>query len=103
MAKPDSPMPVIRAFVDAVRDAFGAEEINAIVRRGRAGEPVFFACENGMEFGTRLPAGRTWNAVAVGDRHFCKGCNGSCVESGLRCSEHRARATRQVAGESDID
>jgi erythromycin esterase-like protein len=40
MAKPDSPMPEISAFVDALRDAFGAEEINAIVRRGRAGEPV---------------------------------------------------------------
>jgi hypothetical protein len=103
MAKPDSPMPEISAFVDALRDAFGAEEINAIVRRGRAGEPVFFACENGMEFGTRLPPGSAWSAVSVGDRHFCRGCDGRCVESGLRCSEHRASVLEGRRDESDIE
>lgn len=103
MAKPDSPMPEISAFVDALRDAFGADEINAIVRRGRAGEPVFFACENGMEFGTRLPPGSAWSAATIGDRHFCGGCDGRCVESGLRCSEHRARAQGKPPDESDIE
>lgn len=98
MAKPDSPMPEISAFVDALREAFGAEEIDAIVRRGRAGEPVFFASENGLEFGTRLPAGSSWNAQRVGDRHFCQGCDGSCVESGLRCSERRARRVTGASG-----
>lgn len=42
MSRPKSSMPLIADFVDALRDAFGVEEINAIVRRGRAGEPVFF-------------------------------------------------------------
>lgn len=79
-------MPMTGAFVDALRDAFGVEEINAIVRRGRAGEPVFFAREAGREFGTPLPSGRGWDAAGVRDRRFCPGCEGGCVETGERCS-----------------
>ncbi|MEQ0776549.1 hypothetical protein ABLT15_30000 [Paraburkholderia tropica] len=83
-------MPETGEFVDALREAFGADEINAIVRRGRAGEPVFFAREAGHEFGTPLPSGRGWDAAGVRDRHYCPGCVGECVETGERCSARRA-------------
>ncbi|MEK6418049.1 MAG: hypothetical protein V4801_00425 [Burkholderia gladioli] len=86
MSRPKSSMPLIADFVDAPRDTFGVEEINAIVRRGRAGEPVFFAREAGREFGTPLPSGRGWGAAGVRDPRFCPGCEGGCVETGERCS-----------------
>lgn len=95
--KSTSPMPEIASFVSALRQAFGADEINAIVRRGRKGEPVFFAREGGIEYGTRLPSGSGWNAARVADRRFCDGCGGACLELGVRCSEHRARAARMAA------
>ncbi len=62
MVRSVSPMPEIARFVEALREAFGADEINAIVRRGRAGEPVFFAREGGMEFGTPLATAAGWDA-----------------------------------------
>lgn len=96
MAKPDSPMPEISAFVEALRDAFGADEINAIVRRGRAGEPVFFAREAGREFGTPLPSGSGWGAEGVHNRHYCPGCNGECVATGARCSDRVAGARQNT-------
>jgi hypothetical protein len=80
-------MPEISAFVGSLREAFGADEINDLIRRGRAGEPVFFAAENGLEFGTRAPAGLAWNTSDVESRHFCAGCNGECVGTGVRCSQ----------------
>ena len=91
MAKPDSPMPEISAFVEALRDAF-----NAIVRRGRAGEPVFFAREAGREFGTPLSSGSGWGAEGVRNRHYCLGRNGECVATGARCSDRRAGARRNT-------
>lgn len=90
-------MPEIARFVEALREAFGADEINTIVRRGRAGEPVFFAREGGMEFGTPLGTAAGWDAAAVVDRHFCDGCGGACLETGSRCSEHRARGAGRPA------
>lgn len=50
-------MPLVAAFIDDLRDAFGAETINASIRRGMAGEPGFFASENGATLGVRFPAG----------------------------------------------
>lgn len=61
-------MPEIAAWVDQLRVAFGVEEINRQVRRGRDGEPVFFAAEAGKTFGTRLPTGNAWNASGLDDR-----------------------------------
>jgi hypothetical protein len=55
------PMPEISAFVASLREAFGANEINDLIRRGRAGEPDFFAAENGREFGTRAQSGLAWD------------------------------------------
>jgi hypothetical protein len=48
-------MPVVAAWIDSLRDAFGAEEIDAQIRKGMRGEPVFFASENGFTVGTPSP------------------------------------------------
>lgn len=55
MAKPlrDS-MPQCAAFIDELREAFGAEEINAQIKLGMQGAQTFRASENGIEIGTRF-------------------------------------------------
>lgn len=59
-------MPEITAFIDKLREAFGAEMINEQIRKGMRGEPYcFYATENGHEVGTKFPKGNavTWNPV----------------------------------------
>ncbi len=46
------PMPEIAAFVANLKSAFGEREIDEAIRRGKAGEPTFYACENGRSVGT---------------------------------------------------
>ncbi|AUT62297.1 hypothetical protein [Paraburkholderia terrae] len=46
------PMPEIAAFVADLKSAFGEWEIDEAIRRGKAGEPTFYACENGRSVGT---------------------------------------------------
>jgi hypothetical protein len=46
-------MPDTAAFIDEMREVFGAAEINASIRGGLDGQPTFWACENGVEIGTR--------------------------------------------------
>ncbi len=48
-------MPETAAFIDAVREVFGAKEINEQIRRGLDGAGTFWAKENRIEIG-RLPA-----------------------------------------------
>ncbi|SIT50524.1 conserved hypothetical protein [Paraburkholderia piptadeniae] len=48
------PMPEIAAFVAALKSAFGDREIDEAIRRGKAGEPMFYACENGLSVGTAI-------------------------------------------------
>ncbi|WP_454674855.1 hypothetical protein [Achromobacter pestifer] len=48
-------MPEVATFVDTLRDIFGKASIDGQIRRGLAGEPVFYASENGHEIGTPLP------------------------------------------------
>ena len=50
-------MPVVTAWIDKMRDAFGKEHIDAQIRAGIKGQPVFFANENGHEIGTRPERG----------------------------------------------
>lgn len=45
-------MPGTAAFIDAMREAFGADMINDQIRKGMKGEPTFYASENGHELGT---------------------------------------------------
>lgn len=58
MSKPGSmrdQMPVITPFIDACREYFGLESINASIRGGLAGQPTFYASENGLTIGTKCP------------------------------------------------
>ncbi len=58
-------MPTVAEWVDAMVAAFGKEEIHGQIRRGMAGEPCFFASENGHTIGTPLTRSRylvRWNA-----------------------------------------
>lgn len=48
-------MPLVTEFVDAMREAFGAEPGNAAIRAGLDGQPTFWARENGHEIGTKSP------------------------------------------------
>lgn len=48
-------MPDVAAFVDDLRDAFGADMINGAIRSGLRGRPHFWASENGHELGTWWP------------------------------------------------
>lgn len=48
-------MPQTAAFIDAMRDAFGAEHIDAQIRKGMNGQPGFYAEENGHKFGAPIP------------------------------------------------
>jgi hypothetical protein len=45
-------MPNVTAFIDSVRETFGQDSTNSIIKRGLVGEPVFWARENGYEIGT---------------------------------------------------
>lgn len=46
-------MPTVAAFIDDLREAFGAQIINDSIRAGINGQPAFWARENGHEIGTR--------------------------------------------------
>lgn len=81
------PMPEIAGFVASLREAFGDQFIDEAIRRSKAGEPTFFASENGRTVGTRAPpAAYVWKVDrSLIDRHFCPGCDGSCVGTGASC------------------
>ncbi|WP_439646378.1 hypothetical protein [Paraburkholderia kururiensis] len=81
------PMPEVAAFVAQLRQAFGDAVIEEAIHRGKAGEPFFFAAENGRTVGTRAPAStQSWAVdTAVRDRYYCPGCDGSCVGTGAHC------------------
>ena len=62
-------MPDIADFIDRLREAFGEEYVNDIIRRGMAGEPVFYVegkvDGKTVKIGTPIPEGVriTWDAV----------------------------------------
>ncbi len=47
-------MPQCAAFIDALREAFGKEHIDAQIRLGMQGAQTFHAVEGGQEIGTRF-------------------------------------------------
>ena len=49
-------MPLVARFVDDLRAAFGADLIDAQIKRGMRGEPVFWASEGEAVLGTRCAA-----------------------------------------------
>lgn len=46
-------MPLVTAFIDECREAFGADVINQAIRAGLDGQQTFWARENGIEIGTK--------------------------------------------------
>jgi hypothetical protein len=58
-------MPEVGAFLDWACQVFGTECVHGQVRKGLAGEPVFYASENGYEIGHRPVRGKgiTWHPV----------------------------------------
>ena len=46
-------IPEVAVFIDAMRNAFGADLIDGQMRKGMRGEPTFYAYGNGYEVGTR--------------------------------------------------
>ena len=80
-------MPIITAWVASLREAFGDEMMDDLIRRGRSGEAVFYASENGITFGTKLPVSEnTWRCEGLMDRHVCDRCCGSCVGTKDSCA-----------------
>jgi hypothetical protein len=81
------PMPEIAAFVANMKAVFGEQEIDEAIRRSKAGEPTFYACENGRTAGTPTPTQTNVRRVhgAVRNRHYCAGCDGSCVGTAKSC------------------
>ncbi len=54
-------MPHTAGFIDALREAFGASQIDQSIRAGIEGQPTFWARENGREIGTRsTPPGASY-------------------------------------------
>jgi len=49
-------MPATAAFIDDLREAFGAGQIDGAIRSGMKGRPHFWASENGNTIGTWWPA-----------------------------------------------
>lgn len=79
-------MPEIALWVSNLREAFGDAEMDDIIVRGRRGEPVFYVMENGHCFGTKLPLPvAVWRGDGLSARHFCSGCDGSCIGTARRC------------------
>lgn len=59
-------MPQTTAWIDALRDAFGAPQINAAIKAGIDGAGTFYARENGREIGSR-PAQDSAKTVSLAD------------------------------------
>jgi hypothetical protein len=82
-------MPEMAAFMEKLRYAFGDESVDNAVRRGKAGEPTFYACENGRAVGTASPViENAWRVTDdIRDRQYCDGCGGGCVGQGVGCAD----------------
>lgn len=52
-------MPLTAAWIDAMREAFGREYIDGIIRAGMNGSAVFHAAENGHTIGTPIAPPRS--------------------------------------------
>jgi len=86
-------MPEMAAFVAELRAAFN-DSVDEAVSRGKSGEPTFYARENGRTVGTP-PSDHynVWKASEdVRDRHYCGGCDGSCIGTAIRCNQRMAQA-----------
>lgn len=63
-------MPTVAAWIDDLREAFGADTINAAIRNGINGGTHFHASENGHEIGCEAMPGR--HVVSAADMVLVK-------------------------------
>lgn len=77
MANLRQSMPQTAAWIDELRQTFGAEAINASIRNGMAGGSDFWASENGHEVGHRAPEGEAITADKM-DLRPCDPTNCTC-------------------------
>lgn len=68
-------MPYTTAIIDAAREAFGVDMVNASIKAGIAGEGAFYAKENGHEIGSR-PREVAGSAVNGHDQARARPCDG---------------------------
>lgn len=71
-------MPTVAGWIDDLRAAFGAEQINAAIRAGIDGQPTFWASENGRAVGTKssgvwVSLSETWIASPGATVHAGRG------------------------------
>lgn len=59
-------MPETAAFIDALREAFGADQVDPSIRAGMRGEPRFFAQEAGHTLGCAASVADPVRCVEVG-------------------------------------
>jgi hypothetical protein len=71
-------MPTVAGWIDDLRAAFGAEQINAAIRAGLDGQPTFWASENGRAVGTKslgvwVSLSETWIAAPGANAQAARG------------------------------
>ena len=60
-------MPLCTGFIDACREVFGADVINAAIKSGMQGQDTFYASENGAVLGVFSPdTGVTLSDMVIG-------------------------------------
>lgn len=59
-------MPETARFIDALRDAFGADQVDPSIRAGMRGQPRFFAREAGRQVGCEATLGDPERCAEVG-------------------------------------
>ncbi len=90
-------MPITTAWIDDLRKTFGRAYIDAIVRQGLRGEPVFFASENGHVIGTAAPVGIRAGKDARGNRCLLDGPVAGEVASTRPPGDRERNRDRQTA------
>jgi len=66
MSKPlRETMPGTAEFIDACREAFGTDDVNAQIKLGMQGAKTFHARENGNEVGTAMPGWDELRGIAL--------------------------------------
>ncbi len=94
MAKPlREIMPETAVFIDACREAFGQDMIDAAIKAGMQGQPTFYASENGHEVDTPMPEPK--KAVSAAEIPFATPCDGCAFLSIKTISPNGKRETRQ--------
>lgn len=62
-------MPTVARWIDDLRSAWGAEQIDQAIRAGMNGQPTFYAAENGQQIGSR-PSPASEDIISLTDCHI---------------------------------